>query len=681
MGWGLERLASAGAGAKLAAAGARFYDGAQPPPAFENHPNMLSIFRRGVTSKIMLVVLAIGLFAIVVTGFGTGSDMGSLSGGADRIASVGDEQVTSTELTSQINRQLAQAREQRPELDMATFLGSGVFEQTLSQLISSKALLSFARSLGFTASEKMVNTEIASIPAFQNLAGEFDNAAFRQALAQQNITEQALREEIAGSIIQQQVLAPLAASAGVPQSLALQYSSLLLERRTGSVGVVPAEAMPAGPAPTPQELATFYRQNQGRYRIPERRVIRYAPFGVEQVAGAAQPTEAEIANFYRSNAARYAAQETRTLSQVVLPSQQAAQQFAAKVARGTSFVQAAAEAGFSQADIKVGQQSRAQFAGLASPAVANAAFSAAQGAVTAPTQSEFGWHVVRVESINRTPARPLEAVRGEIAKQLGEQKRQDALADLVTKIEESLADGASFEEVARANNLPVRETPPVTAAGRTEGAPLPPEAAPLLKTAFDMTEDDEPVVETLGKGESFAMVAPARIIPAAPPPLAQIQDRVRADLIARRAADRARAVAAAIAAKINGGMAPAQAFAQAGVRLPPIQPINARRIQIAQGNQVPPPLAMMFSMKTGTAKVLQAPQGSGWFVVHLAKREAGDARSQPQLVQATQAQLGQLVGNEYVEQFIKAVEKDQKVKRDEGAVRRARQQLLGPGNR
>jgi peptidyl-prolyl cis-trans isomerase D len=642
---------------------------------------MLSIFRRGVTSKIMLVVLAIGLFAIVVTGFGTGGDVGSLAGGADRLARVGDEQVTSTELTSQINRQLAQAREQRPELDMATFLGTGAFEETLRQLISSKALLSFARGLGFAASEKMVNTEIASIPAFQNLAGQFDNATFQQALAQQRISEKELRDEIATGIIQQQVLVPLAASARVPQSLALQYSSLLLERRTGSVGVVPTEAMGTGAEPSAQELAAFYRQNQGRYRIPERRVIRYAPFGVEQVAAAAQPTEAEIAAFYRSNAARYAAQETRALSQVVLPNQQAAQQFTAKLARGTSFAQAAAEAGFSQADIKVGEQNRTQFAGLASPAVANAAFSAAQGATTAPTQSEFGWHVVRVDAITRTPARSLEAARGEIAKQLGEQKRQDALADLVTRIEESLADGASLEEVARANSLAVRETPPVTGAGRTEGAQLPPEAAPLLKTAFEMAEDDEPIVETLAKGERFAVVAPGRVFPAAPPPLAQIQGQVKADFIMRRAADRARTVAAAIAAKINGGTAPALAFSQAGVRLPPIQPINARRIQIAQGGKVPPPLAMMFSMKTGTAKVLQAPEGAGWFVVHLAKREAGDARSQPQLVQATRAQFGQTIGNEYVEQFVKAVEKDQKVKRDEDAVRRARQQLLGPGNR
>lgn len=651
------------------------------PKFSENQPDMLSIFRRGVTSKIMLVVLAIGLFAIVVTGFGTGGDMGSLAGGDERLARAGDEQVTSTELSNAVNRQLAQAREQQPELDIATFLGTGAFEETLRQLISSKALLSFARGLGFAASQTMVDREIASIPAFHNLAGQFDNSTFQQALAQQNITEKALREEIAASIIQQQVLVPLAASARVPQSLALHYASLLLEQRTGSVGVVPTSAMTAGPAPTAQEIAAFYNQNQGRYRIPERRVIRYAAFGAEQVASAAEPTDAEIAAFYRSNAARYAAQESRTLSQVVLPSRQAAQQFSAKLARGTSFAQAAAEAGFSQSDIKVGAQSRTQFASLASAAVANAAFSAAQGAVTAPTQSEFGWHVVRVEAIARTPARPLAAVRSEIATQVAERKRQDALADLVTRIEESIADGASFDEVVRANRLTVQQTPPVTGAGRTEAGQLPAEAAPLVKTAFEMADDEDPVVETLAQGTRFAIVAPPRIIAAAPPPLAQIQDRVRADLILRRSADRARSVAAAIAAKINGGMAPAQAFAQAGVPLRAPQSITARRIEIAQGNSVPPPLAMMFSMKSGTAKVLQAPEGSGWFVIHLASRVAGDASKQPALVQSTRAQFGQVVGNEYVDQFVRAVEGAEKVKRDEEAIKRARQALLGPGNR
>lgn len=642
---------------------------------------MLSFFRRGITAKIMLGVLAIGLFAIVITGFGTGgTGLGGLGTGGAVLAEAGDEEVTATEMTDQVNRQLARAREQQPELDLANFLRTGIYEQLLDQLIAVKALLSFGRDIGLAASKRLIDGEIASIPAFQNVAGTFDANAFQAALARERITEQQLRADFEQSLIQQQLLFPVGAVARIPNGLALQYASLLLERRTGSVGIVPISAVPQGPEPTAAEINAFYAQQSGRYTVPERRVLRYAAIGPEQLGAAANPTEAEIQAFYRANQARYAARETRNLQQVVLPDEQAARQFAAKLARGTGFAQAAAEAGFSNADINVGQRDKAQFAGLTSPAVANAAFAAATGGVTAPVRSELGWHIVRVESVNRTPARPLEAVRGEIAQALGAQKSEEALASLVTRIEDALADGATFEEAARQFGLSAQQTPPITAAGAAQTGQAAPEIAPLLKVAFEMGEEEDPVVETIG--QRYALLDVAQVIPAAAPPLAQVRDRVRTDFIAQRAQGRARQLAAAIVAKINAGTAPAQAFAQAGVPLPPLEPINARRIEIAQGQQgVPPPLAMMFSMKRGTAKLLEAPGGAGWFVVHLATTEAGDARSQPQLVQTTRQQFNQVAGDEYAQQFAKAVERQVGVERNADAIAELKRQLMGPGAR
>lgn len=644
---------------------------------------MLSFFRRGVTSKIMLGVLALGLFAIVITGFGTGGGgLGGVGATGDAVATAGDEKVTSVDVTEQVNRQLARAREQQPELDIANFLRTGIYEQVVNQLITARALFSFGIDMGLGISKRLIDGEIASIPGFQNVAGQFDDTVFRQVLARENITEQQLRREIEQSLVQQQLLGPVGSNALVPQGIALQYASLLLERRTGSVGIVPTQAMPQGPAPTDAEIAAYFNQQKGRYTIPERRVVRYALIGPEQLGAAGVPTEADVQTYYRSNAARYGAQETRNLSRVILPDQRAAQQFTAKLQRGISFTQAAAEAGFSNADTRAENQTKTQFANLTSPAAANAAFSAAEGAVTSPVQTELGWMIARVDKINRTAARSLESVRPEIMQVLTQQKRQDGIANLVTRVEDAIADGLTFDEAARQMNLPIKETPPVTAAGAAQGGQLPPEAAPLLKTAFDLTEDDEPLVEAVTEGQRYALIDVARIIPAAPPPLAQIKDRVRTDLIAKRAADRARQIANQIVTRINGGMAPAQAFAQAGVQLPPMEAINARRMDIAQGGQqVPPPLAMMFSMKRGTAKLLEAPNGAGWFVVHLANTQAGDARTNPQLVQQTRQQFTQVTGNEYAEQFARAVEKHVKVERDEDAIAAVKRQLMGPGSR
>ncbi len=656
----------------------------QAPFSFLAGYYMLSIFRRGIVSKLMLVILAIGLFAIVVTGFGTdgAGGLGGVSGAPTQtLASVGGEEVTSAELTQQINRQLARARQQQPELDMGTFLRTGAFEEILRQLISQKALTAFADANGMTASKKMIDAEIASIPAFRNLAGQFDQQTFLAALRQEEITEDQLRRDLAASLLQRQILVPVGAAAQVPQGLALQYASLLLEQRSGTVGLVPTGAMGAGREPTDAEVAAFYRENSARYVIPERRVLRYALIGPEQVAAAAQPNDAEIQAAYNAAQDRYGAKETRTLSQVVLPDQAAARAFSAKLAAGTSFEQAAAQAGFSAGDIAVGQQTKAEFARLTSDAVANAAFGAARGAVTPPLQSPLGWHIVRVDAINRTAATPLAAARPEIQAQISQRKRTEALGNLVTRVEDALGEGSSFEEVARANGLGVQETPPLTAAGAQPGVAgwrPPAEVLPLLKSGFDMSPDEDPTVETIDGGQRFAVLAVSRVIPAAPPPLAQIRNIVKADLVAKRAADRARAVATALAAKINAGVPAAQAFAQADVGLPPLQTVKARRLEIARPNQpIPPPLAMLFSLPRGKARLVAAPNGQGWFVVHLQTIVPGDARTAPQLVQATRSQFQQFIGQEYADQFTRSIEKGLEVERDEEAIAALKRQLLG----
>jgi peptidyl-prolyl cis-trans isomerase D len=647
---------------------------------------MLTFFRRGLTEKIMLVVLVISLFAIVVTGFGTGG-MGGIGelGTSGSVASVEGETITQTEIADQINRQLARARQQQPELTTPQFLAGGNYERIVQQLITQKAITAFARDHGLAASKRMIDGEIASIPAFQNLAGQFDETVFRSALRGENMNEARLREELAGSLITRQLLVPVAASVRVPQSIAQQYASLLLEQRTGSIGLVPTAAMGRGREPTEQEVATFFRDNANRYVIPERRVIRYAAFGREQLGQAAEATPAEIQAFYKANQNRYGPSETRTLSQVVLPDQAAARAFAAKLAAGTSFAAAAAQAGFQAADTSIGAQSKSGLAELASPAVANAAFAAAEGATTAPLQSPLGWHIVKVEAIARTPARPLAAVSAEIEREVEGTKAEEALANLVTRIEDALADGSSLEEVARAERLTLAETPPVTATGAqpgVAGAVPDPAIQPLLKPAFEMEADEDPEVQQLAPGQRYALFAIGQVIPAAPPALASIRDRVKADLVARRGADRARAVATAIAAKINAGTPPRQAFAEAGASLPPVQTVTARRIDIAQPNkEVPPPLALMFSLPQGRARLLPAPSGAGWFVVHHGSSTPGDARSAPGLIEATRTQFQNILGEEYAAQFTRAIERNVSVKRDEEAIRKVKAQLTGAGNR
>lgn len=650
---------------------------------------MISGFRKSLRSWATVALLLIALIAIVVTGFGTGGfgGLGSLAGGgqsdgSDTLATIEGQALSATEVNDLVNRQFARVRQQQPTLDMASFLAQGAFEQTINSIITARALQAFGTAQGLTVSQTMIDREIVNIPAFRSLTGQFDQGIMRQQLQSQNLSEARFREDVAQSLMQRQLLGPVALGTRVPEGIAREYANLLLERRRGLIGVVPVQTLAQAIAPTDAEIAQFYQRNRVAFTVPERRVVKYALIGMEQVAQATQASEAEIQAVYRNSPLSYGPRETRTLQAIVLPSQQAAQAFADRVRGGAGFVDAAAQAGFAAGDVTFANQTRAQFERVANPEVAAAAFAAAQGALAGPIRSELGYHVVRVERITAIPARPLETVRGAIAAAIAARKRTEALGALVTRIEERLSDGASFEEAARAEHLAIVTTPPITADGQPGGDNpwvLPPDLRPMLRAAFELDADNpEPVVEQITANERFALLGVERVIPAAPPQLAQILPEVRNALIRQRAAAQARALADGIVRQINGGMPAAQAFAQAQPRLPAPQSVDMRRLDISRvGQQVPPPLITLFSIPQGRARVIAAEGNAGWFIVVHQQRTPGDAAGTPQLIQSTRTQFAESASEELAQQFARAVELRSEVTRDQDAIARARRQLSG----
>ena len=174
------------------------------------------------------------------------------------------------------------------------------------------------------------------------------------------------------------------------------------------------------------------------------------------------------------------------------------------------------------------------------------------------------------------------------------------------------------------------------------------------------------------------MLGVGDVTPAAAPPLAQIAERVKADLVAKRANERARAVAASIVAKINAGTAPAEAFRAAEVQLPAPEQVTAVRREIArQGGQVPPPLAMMFSLPKGKARLMAAPNNAGWFIVALQEIAPGNADAEPGLAEAVRGEFARIMGDEYGAQFTGAIRRQAEVKRNEEAFRKLKSALSG----
>lgn len=640
---------------------------------------MLTSFRRATKSKIGTVILA--MFGLAIVASFAIADVSGLSLGGSGLSSstlvkVGSLEVTDRELDSALQQRLSQIREQNPTADYSALAGD--FEPILQGLVDQRTLQAFARKHGFSVSKRLVDAEIANLPGTKGLDGKFSQQAYDNFLSRQRLTDAQVRDLIEGSIIQRLLLVPAANSPRVPIGMARPYASMLLERREGDVALIPVSAFTAGLNPTDGQLGQYYSANRNRYMVPEQRVVRIARLGPDQVAGV-QPSEAEIAQYYRANRAQYGASDTRVISQALVPDRNVANQIAKRAKSGQSFVEAARPAGLSAEDISIGPQTRAQFTKLAGEKVAAAAFGASEGSIVGPIQSEFGWHVVKVDSVRRQSGRTLDQARAEITAKLTADKRTTALADLVETVQDAIDGGSNFDEAARAARLQVISTPLVTADGAARGDPafrLPPDLQPALSSGFEMSADDEPVIEQIGN-DSFAMVAPGRIVPAAPEPLAAIRDRVRADWINKQATDRARIAATQIASKSGGQASIADAVRQAGSALPPVRRIALRRIDLSRmGDQVPEAVRMIFNQGQGKSRVGADREGQGFFVAKVTRIVPGNALNQPSLIGQVQKGFEDPLAQEYAHQLLAAARKALGVRRNESLIAATRKRIL-----
>lgn len=643
---------------------------------------MLSVFRRIIHSKFgaLIAILFLGIIAaaFIMGDITSGKFGGGSALGGGTVAKAKGYSLTEGEFQDRVQRVFENARRSNPGLQITDFFAQGGARQVYDQLVASLTLRAFADREDVHISKRLVDAQIAQVPAFQDAAGNFSQDAFRALLTRERLTEQALRDDISREILQRHLLAPVGLGAKLTDSQTLPYASLLLEARQGTVAAIPAIAFLDDKNPTDPQLSAFYKANSARFTIPEQRRIRYAIVDADRFAQAAQPSDAEIAAYYNRNKAGYAAKQSRTVEQLVLPTEAGAKAIATQVKGGKSLAAAAQGAGLAVSTLS--DQSREALTASAGKAVADAAWGAKQGDLVGPLRGPLGWLLVRVTAVKDTPARPLAAARNEIVATLRAQKEKQLLSDFTGKIEDAVADGDAFEDVVKDNGLKLETSPAVLATGKqvkdaayTAG----PDLQPLIAPVFQMSADDDAQLVPITPDKRYALAAPGEIIAAAPPPLAEVKPLVLAQYKLNEGNRKAKALAEQIRAKVAKGASLKDAIAQAGVKLPAPQQLGGRRADIMRGQQRPPAeVAILFAMAPNTVKTLPIGQDRGYFVVQLNKIERGDAKGQPALVNQVRTQLAEVVAQEYGQQFERAVEQQLGVTRNAtSAVAKARAAL------
>lgn len=642
---------------------------------------MLGFFRSFLKSRIGVAVALIflGLIALAFASADvTGSGFGGIAGG-DRAAKVGSNRIGTAELGKALTNAFEQERQMQPGLTMKQFLDAGGMDTVLTGLTDRLAMAEWGREHGLMAGDRLIDSEITKIPAFQGPDGKFSQSAYEQLLAQRGLTDKDVRKDLGQGLLARQILLPAAFGAQMADEAVQRYAALLTEKRVGTIVSVPSLAFAPTSPPADSTLAAFYNANKSRYMQPERRTIRYAIVDEASLKTVAAPSDAEVAQHYKLNSAVYSASEQRSVTQVIVPTEAAAKALAAEVGANGSLDNAARAKGLVAS--KLADQTRDTLANQTSRAVSDAAFAAASGTLATPAKSGLGWHVLKVDAVKRNAGKTLEQARPEIVAALTLEKRRAALSDLAAQVEQEIDNGTGLADIAKTLNLTVSTTAPLTANGSVFGKQdekVSADIAPLVQAAFSMEREGEAQLAEIKPGEKFAVYDVGQLVAATPAPLDQIKSVVARDWAVQQGAAKAKAASDKILAALNKGTPLAEALKLAGAALPAPQPVDLPRQALTQmQGQVPAPLALMFAMAKGSNKRLEGPNNGGWYVVSLKEIVLGQVKRGDQIFQQAARSFGQDAGGEYAEQLRLAIRKDVGVERNDAGIKAVRDQLTG----
>ena len=506
---------------------------------------MLRGFRKasqGLVGKIIVGVM----FSFLIVSFAIWGINDIFRGGVrNTVATVGKTEITAESVRNAYQNEIQRlSRQTRRNLTPEQARSIGLDAQVLSRLVTEAALDQKAADLGLNISDQLVARMIIEDPNFRGANGQFDRAAFNDLLRSAGLTEAAYVREQRAVVARMQFVDAISAGLPVPGAAREAIHRYGAERRAVAYLVLPAGAAGDIPAPTEDELKTFFESRKTGFRAPEYRALNVLALDVEGLAKPDAVSDADARQRYEQlKASRFGTPERRAIQQIEFASPEEAEAAFQRIKSGATFEAVAEEKG--KKDVNLGTFAKTD---MLDKAVAEAAFALEQGAVSGPVKGQFGTVLVRATAVERETQKGFEAVADEVRREIALERARGEVNAVHDAIEDMRAGARPLVEIARDKNLPLVQIPAIDRAGRDKtGKPVEtlPDRDAVLNAAFtsDVGVDNEPLRTRAGGYVWFDVTG---IEPARDKPLAEVRDAVAAqwrdDQVAQKLSERSRAL-------------------------------------------------------------------------------------------------------------------------------------------
>jgi len=506
----------------------------------------------GPTVKIILgalLVLICASMAITLIPGGIGSSFGIGAPPAGVLATIGDQQVTVTEVQREAR---AMIRQQFPRGGpQASMLLPYFASQAAQQLINEKALVAEAHRMGLRVNDDELRDELqhGQLGSILFPDGKFVGQEEYENFVQRNDMTvpqfEALEKDF---ILVRKLRALVSTSAFVGDTEVRDEFTRRDTKVKFEYAVITQADILKGLHPTDEELKAFYERSKATYNnsIPEKRQIKYVVVDSAKIAAAATVTDQDLQVYYDQHRDEYRVPEQVKVSHILiktpLPAPGAREDEKAvaaarakaegvlkEVKAGGDFAKLAEKYSEDPGSAKSGGELGWIGRGRTVPEFEKAAFSLGKGQTSDLVKSSYGFHIIHVEDKQAAHLKTLAEVKSEIEEKVKQQKTTRATETAAnTLLSHARTDGFDAAATAKGQTAVTTEF-----FSRTDNLPGLGANPQFMDAVFNEADKAPPDVVQVPQG--YVVFQLLAIKPPATPTFDEIRSRVESEFKNQRA--------------------------------------------------------------------------------------------------------------------------------------------------
>jgi peptidyl-prolyl cis-trans isomerase D len=443
-------------------------------------------------------------------------------GSSGAVAKVAGSKISPQEFEQALRKRQEDLRKMMEgKVDQAMLDSNDVRNSVINGLVDQRALLAHAMHAGITVTDDQVRKIVMGIPEFKDPAtGKFSAERYERLLRESDgRTPVMFESEVRRSLSLGQVRDTVADSTLVSMAVVERLARIREQQREVSQWLLTPDQVRSKVNITEDDVKKYYEAHKDEFRIPERARVEYIVLNLDTVAKGIEVPAQEVTDWYEKHLDQYGKPEERRASHILITVAKDAKQEDKEAARkkAQALLDEVRRSPKAFADVaKKNSQDPGSAAnggdlgffgrGAMVKPFDDALFAMKVGDIEGPVETQYGFHVIRLDAVKPGEKTPLDKVRPEIEQELKKAKAGKVFADAADTLQNTVYEQSdSLKPAADALKLAVQVSDWIT---RDGGGP------PLLSKPEILSKIFSEDAIKHGRNTSAVEVAPNTIVAA-----------------------------------------------------------------------------------------------------------------------------------------------------------------------